>query len=471
MREVEYISNPSSLPGLAPAGSHPIFLYSSNETLSPPQFSYFSLLPKALIQVNGSTVKIKRPKKREETYSSTRVLSFLGKFFQQLQQEELDNNCNRNNSTLISPLKKPFFSGGLVGFFSYEFGALSGALTPPNQEQKITPDAWLAFYNQGLIFDHYQQRGYLFGEDRDDTAQLLLQICRQYFQKQNSPPLNLPSPDLKISSTLSQEDFQKKIVKCLEYIAAGDIYQANISHRFQGEVSTPAPYLFEQLQTINPAPFAAYLDCGPFQIISNSPEMFFNFQQKSGHIVTAPIKGTCGRGDTPKEDMAMASSLQASEKDRAENLMIVDLERNDLGRFCHNHSVEVTRLFDLVTFPHWHHLVSEIKGRAKPGSHVFTCLENMFPGGSITGAPKIRSMQIIRELEPTARGIYTGSIGYIDLSGDALFNIAIRTAVKRDNQLYFQVGGGIVADSDPEKEYLETMVKASAFFKMLGIEP
>jgi len=254
-----------------------------------------------------------------------------------------------------------------------------------------------------------------------------------------------------------------------EYIAAGDVFQVNLSQRLEGDL-TVSPYeLYRRLRQVNPAPFASYLNFNGVTIVSASPERFLKVR---GDLVeTRPIKGTRPRGHNPIEDAALAQELVHSIKDRAENVMIVDLERNDLGRVCRYGTVKVTELAILETFPTVFHLTSTIIGRLRQDKGVVDLLKASFPGGSITGAPKVRAMEIIDELEPTKRSVYTGSIGYLSFTGDLDINIVIRTFLVKDSKVYFQVGGGIIYDSDPAGEYQETMDKAKALIQALKLAP
>jgi para-aminobenzoate synthetase component 1 len=226
--------------------------------------------------------------------------------------------------------------------------------------------------------------------------------------------------------------------------------------------------MYLRLRERNPAPYAAFLNLGDSQIVSTSPECFLTYDPISRLLETRPIKGTRPRGSTPNEDERLARELAASEKDRAENVMIVDLERNDLGRVCEFGSVEAPELFTIESHPTVHHLVSTVRGRLRGDLGAVDLLTACFPGGSITGAPKIRAIEIIHELEPVRRGVYTGSIGYVGFDGSVNLNIAIRTAVVKDGMCRFHVGGGIVADSDPEMEYQETLDKARALLEVLA---
>lgn len=267
-------------------------------------------------------------------------------------------------------------------------------------------------------------------------------------------------------AAVSRAEYLQAIRKVKDYIAAGDCYQVNLSQRFSAPWSGAPWELYQRLREASPAPYAAYLDCGDHQILSSSPELFLKI--RDGIVETRPIKGTRPRGATPTEDAALAQELLHSEKDRAELVMIVDLERNDLGRVCEFGSVRVPELMRLETYANVHHLVSTVRGKLRPEVGPLDCLRAAFPGGSITGAPKIRAMEIIDELEPCRRGVYTGAIGWVDGRGNAEWSIAIRTMTLKDGRAHFHVGSGIVADSDPEAEYEETLTKASGMLKALG---
>jgi para-aminobenzoate synthetase component 1 len=268
-----------------------------------------------------------------------------------------------------------------------------------------------------------------------------------------------------IYSNLSQKEYLDRVERILEYIRAGDCYQVNFSQRLLCAAGWPATVLFEKLRQSSPAPFSAFMDGGDFAIGSASPERFL--QLRRGRVEARPIKGTRPRGRDDIEDGRLVAELSASDKDRAENVMIVDLLRNDLGRVCRYGSVRVPAVCRLETYPHVHHLVSVVRGRLRNDYKATDLLRAAFPGGSVTGAPKVRAMQIISELEPTARGPYCGSLGYISFDGAMDMSILIRTFTMAGGWVQFPVGGGIVADSNPEEEYRETWVKASGFLGAL----
>jgi len=272
-----------------------------------------------------------------------------------------------------------------------------------------------------------------------------------------------------LKSNFSREEYLKAVAVAREYICAGDIFQVNLSQRFAADLSIPPYELYQRLRRINPAPFASYLNFADVVVVGASPERFLKVS--GDRVETRPIKGTRPRGKTETEDRALASELLSSVKDRAENVMIVDLERNDIGRVCRYGTVEVTELAILETFPTVFHLTSTVVGRLRPGKGRVDLLKATFPGGSITGAPKVRAMEIIDELEPTRRSVYTGSIGYLSFAGGMDLNIVIRTIIVKNGKAYFQVGGGIVYDSEPEAEYQETLDKGKALVQALRLSP
>jgi para-aminobenzoate synthetase component 1 len=259
--------------------------------------------------------------------------------------------------------------------------------------------------------------------------------------------------------------YSAAIARIKAYIASGDVYQVNLTQRFAAPLPCPPYALYQRLRERSPAPFAAYLSFGPVQVVSSSPERFLTVRGRQ--VETRPIKGTRPRSADPAADARLAAELLASEKDRAELLMIVDLERNDLGRVCTYGSVQVEKLWQLESHPTVHHLVATVSGTLRPEVDVIDCVAACFPGGSITGAPKIRAMQIIDELEPHRRHVYTGAIGYLGFDGNADLNIAIRTLTCVGGQAYYHVGGGIVWDSNPSAEYQETLDKGRAMHEAL----
>jgi para-aminobenzoate synthetase component 1 len=280
---------------------------------------------------------------------------------------------------------------------------------------------------------------------------------------------SFPMEQVTLKGGFTHKEYVDAVEKARQYIIAGDIFEVNLSQRFEAELSITPYELYKRLRHINPAPFACYLNFDEVTVVSASPERFLRV--RGDWVETRPIKGTRRRGKTPEEDKVLSNELLSSVKDRAENIMIVDLERNDLGRVCRFGTVKVTELTILEMFPTVFHLTSTVEGRLIEGKNCIDLLKATFPGGSITGAPKVRAMEIIDELEPTKRSVYTGNIGYLSFNGDIDLNIAIRTFLVKGRKAYFQVGGAVVYDSDPEAEYQETMDKGRALINALSMAP
>jgi aminodeoxychorismate synthase component I len=292
-------------------------------------------------------------------------------------------------------------------------------------------------------------------------------MSKEIFEETNSSENVIkPVRGIKAEPLIPKEAYERMVVRAKDYIAAGDIFQANLSQRLSADVSGIEPWdIYAMLREVNPSPFASFMEFPDIKIASSSPERLVRVLD--GVVDTRPIAGTRPRGKDSPGDDAMRSELLLNEKERAEHIMLIDLERNDLGRVCDYGSVRVDELMVTEDYSHVIHIVSNVTGTLAKGKDAFDVIRATFPGGTITGVPKVRCMQIIDELEPVARGPYTGSIGYISYTGDMDLNIIIRTFVIKDNRAYVQVGAGIVADSDPEREYYETLHKAEALIKTL----
>ena len=379
---------------------------------------------------------------------------------------------------LITPPDMPPFLGGAVGYFSYDLKHFVEKLPSQSKEDITIPLCFLAFYDTVIIFDHFTDQTWISSTGLPEESEHLKQLraktrMKELCQKLSTGKIPAPSRQhslnrkipINLESNFTRDEYLQSVLKVKDYIAAGDIYQANLSQRFSATVPTQPFDLYKTLRTLNPAPFAAYLKCGDNSIISSSPERFLRLSGKS--VETRPIKGTRPRGKDRVEDEQLKQALLTSPKDRAELIMIVDLERNDLGRVCEYGTVKVPELITLETYATVFHLVSTITGRLKEDKDHIDCIKATFPGGSITGAPKIRAMEIIDELEPTRRNIYTGSIGYIGFNQQTDLNIVIRSILYCNGNVHFQVGGGIVADSDPASEYEETLHKGRALMEAL----
>jgi aminodeoxychorismate synthase component I len=386
-----------------------------------------------------------------------------------------------------TPGLPPFF-GGAVGYFSYDFVRHFETLPSMALKDLPIPDLHFALFDLVTAIDHKTNRIQLLycppmerflGEPRDklyrDGLDRLAE-CESRLTGTTAPEQTLLSIDpLSFTPQQTRDEYLNRVGRCQQYIAAGDIYQANLSHRFS--VQIPEQYrtgaerlryeqaLYRQLRKVNPSPFSGILHFDDLSLISSSPERLVRLQGR--RVDTRPIAGTRPRGLSEADDRRLVQELLANEKERAEHLMLVDLERNDLGRVCAFGSVHVDEFMTVEQYSHVSHIVSNISGTLRPDATPIDLIRATFPGGTITGVPKIRCMEIIEELEPVRRGPYTGSFGYIGWNGSLDLNIIIRTLVLRGGNGYLQVGAGIVADSDPAKEYEETLHKAQAFFSSL----
>ena len=360
------------------------------------------------------------------------------------------------------------FTGGAVGYLSYDYGRRLEKMPDRAIDDRAIPDIHFAFYDGVAAFNHLSGQLYLVGHDFQTEPESVIERLRSIiFESEADATAGFKSPLDTIKArrgpwqwNLSEAEFCAAVDQVREFIACGDVYQVNLSRRARCAFEGDALSLYQALRDGNPAPYGAYLDLGDWQLISTSPEQFLN---KRGRVIeTRPIKGTRPRSGDPASDLKNEAELRASEKDRAELLMIVDLERNDLGRVAEFGSVQVEGLYQLERYARVIHQTARVKATLAEGRDIYHALTALFPGGSITGAPKIRAMEIIESLEPTRRGVYCGSIGYIGFDGDAEFNIAIRTLHLKDGFLDYQVGGGIVWDSRAAAEYQETLDKARA---------
>jgi para-aminobenzoate synthetase component 1 len=380
----------------------------------------------------------------------------------------------------VSSAPVPFI-GGAVGYLSYDLCHFIERLPASARDDLKLPECYFGFYDLVLAFDNLQGKAYLIStgfpelSERKRVARAKQRLAEMKAKlTETAPPATetplessaTPMKQVKLKGGFTRQEYLAAVEKCRRYIIAGDVFEVNLSQRFEAELTITPYELYRRLRQINPAPFACYLGFDAVTVVSASPERFLRLD--GDRVETRPIKGTRPRGKTPPEDEARAKELQTSPKDRAENIMIVDLERNDLGRVCRYGTVKVTELAILEVFPTVFHLTSTVEGRLREGKKGIDLLKATFPGGSITGAPKVRTMEIIDELEPTRRSVYTGSIGYLSFNGDLDLNIAIRTFLVKGGKAYFQVGGAVVYDSDPEAEYQETLDKARALIDALN---
>lgn len=356
------------------------------------------------------------------------------------------------------------FVGGMIGYLAYDFGRRIERLAAPALDDLDLPDACLGLYAWALVTDHQVRSSQLVFHPAlaHSERQRLITLFSEAPQTQPLAPFRLAAP---FRPDLAREQYRNALERVHRYILEGDCYQVNYTQRFRASCSGSPWLAYQALRKACPTPFAGYLALEEGAVLSLSPERFLQLHGRQ--VETRPIKGTRPRGATQEADRANADALLASEKDRAENLMIVDLLRNDLGRSCRPGSVKVPELFALETYPNVHHLVSSVSGELAPGKDALDLLEGSFPGGSITGAPKVRAMQIVDELEPTRRSIYCGSLLYLDVRGEMDSSITIRTLLVKDGQVSCWGGGGIVADSDWQEEYAESLTKVGVLLRTL----
>ncbi len=431
------------------------------------RYSFMGSDPFLVMRSRGREVSLLSPDGEKVVFGNP--FDLLGEL---LQEYRLDGN----------PTTLPFV-GGAVGYLSYDLGHFIERLPSTAVDDLQLPECYLAFYDAVVVFDHLEGRAYIAstglpekGSKRQARAEARLEDLRRMLAEAHcledceaaysDQPISSP---LGLRSNFTREGYIQAVEAVREYIRAGDIFQANLSQRFEADMPLPPYELYRRLRRINPAPFAGYLNFDGVAVVSASPERFLRVHNDL--VETRPIKGTRPRGKDLTSDQALAQELVHSIKDRAEHVMIVDLERNDLGRVCRYGTVRVSELMALEKYATVFHLTSTVEGRLRPGKGAIDLLKATFPGGSISGAPKVRAMEIIDEIEPTRRSVYTGSIGYLGFDGDLDLNIVIRTILVREGRAYFQVGGAVVYDSDAEGEYTETLDKAKALIHALSMIP
>ncbi len=413
---------------------------------------------------------------------------------------------------LLDEVDLPFPLGGAFGYWGYDLKNFVEPKLPRAAVNDLElPDCHVGFYSSLMVFDHHLDKTWIVstGLDADGVrSQQRAKLETEFWRAKLKAPADIPDPDRRaparpvgiqpeqraeqvlgapvrfvdraaergnarqeipaapeITSNLTREQFITAVARAQHYIHHGHIYQVNLSHRLSCDCDLGGWNLFKRLSEISPAPFSAFLDGGDFQLVSSSPELFLRLSGR--HIVTRPIKGTRPRSADPTRDAQLTYELQTSAKEMSELVMIIDLLRNDLGRVCEYGSVQVPELVRLERYAQVQHLVSTVEGRLRGGVTHFAAFASCFPGGSVTGAPKIRAMEIIDELEPLTRGPYTGALGYLGFNRESQLSIIIRTAITKGGRAHFNVGAGIVADSNPAAEYDETMAKARGFLTVL----
>ena len=430
------------------------------------RYSFLSSAPSILLRSIGNQVRIDdlRTGKTVEMESEDPL-------------EALEELMTRYQPVDVEGL--PRFHGGAVGYLSYDMVRFVEALPDDTEDDRELPDCFFMVTDTLLVFDHVNHQikvvanAHINGDVDEAYAQAIDQIDALIAKLKQPVALN---PDLiraghagetPVSSNFTKEDYEQVVLRAKEYIAAGDIIQVVPSQRFTVPISVDTFEAYRALRTVNPSPYMYYLKFDGLQIAGASPEMMVRVED--GIAETRPIAGTRPRGTTPTEDEALAAELLADPKERAEHVMLVDLGRNDLGRVCEYDSVRVTEMMAIERYSHVMHIVSHVVGKLHEGKTAFDVIRACLPAGTLSGAPKIRAMEIIDELEPTRRGPYGGAVGYFSFSGAADTAITIRTLVVKDGVAYVQAGGGIVADSVPETEYQETVNKARAVLRAIEL--
>jgi para-aminobenzoate synthetase component 1 len=381
---------------------------------------------------------------------------------------------------LLEEMDLPFPLGGCFGYWGYDLKNFVEPKLPRNAINDLEmPDAHVGFYDSLVVFDHHLGKTWIVstglqadGSRSESRATEALRFWERQLgsgEAAHTEERKQPAGAIgyEITASLSREEFISRVTQAQRYIRSGDIYQVNLSHRLASAFAGSGWELFQRLKEVSPAPFSAFLDCQDFQLASSSPELFLRLS--GSHILTRPIKGTRPRSRDTTRDAQLTYELQTSAKEMAELVMITDLLRNDLGRVCEFGSVQVPELVRLERYPQVQHLVSTVEGRLRNEVTHFSAFSSCFPGGSITGAPKIRAMELIDELEPVSRGFYTGALGYLGFNRESQLSVVIRTAMFREGKVWFHVGAGIVADSIPKAEYDETITKAQGFIEALRL--
>jgi para-aminobenzoate synthetase component 1 len=467
IEEIDTQLSPLDAFGLLFEGKHFSFFLDSG--MDPGKLGHYSFIggsPFLILSSRGSEITLTR---------GTEKSSLSGNPF-----DVVNNLMEIYHLDSSSPLVP--FLGGAVGYFSYDLCHFIERLPCSAVDDLQLPECYFGFYDLTVAFDNLQGKAYIIStgfpelkesERIEKASQRLDEVKGRLANMPGSSretlsiPISSPMDQVTLVGGVTHQEYVDAVKKARKYIIDGDIFEVNLSQRFEAELSVTPYELYQRLRQINPAPFACYLGFDEVSVVSASPERFIRV--RGDWVETRPIKGTRPRGKTPEEDEALANELMSSVKDRAENIMIVDLERNDLGRVCRFGTVKVTELAKLEVFPTVFHLTSTVEGRLREGKNYIDLLKATFPGGSITGAPKVRSMEIIDELEPTRRSVYTGNIGYLSFNDDLDLNIAIRTFLIKGSKAYFQVGGAVVYDSSPEAEYQETLDKARALIDALNM--
>lgn len=355
----------------------------------------------------------------------------------------------------------PDFQGGAIGYISYDYARYIEKLPEQSADDLGLPLIYFLVFDEWAVFDHQTEQLWLMTLSSEARLDQVEKSWTTIIE--NKPYSPVTSANQELSVSFSEDSFKEAIEKTQHYISQGDVFQVNLSVRQSRELTVPALAVYEELRALNPSPYMGYIHTPDFQIVSGSPELLV--KKAGSELSTRPIAGTRSRGKDEAEDLRLANELIENEKERAEHVMLVDLERNDLGRVSKYGTVEVNEFMVIEKYSHVQHIVSNVRGELAEGKTNADVIEAVFPGGTITGAPKIRTMEIIEELEPVCRGIYTGSIGWLGFNKDMELNIVIRTMLVKDGKCHVQAGAGVVIDSDPKNEYKESLKKAVAVWK------
>lgn len=448
LTELPYQRDSSALFAAIACEPWSIFLDSGYPYIDSGRYDILSCRPYATLQTHGRQTCVNAASVNME-YSAVDPFLLLKQFL----------GAKKENRTGLP------FCGGALGYFAYDLGRRIEDLPEIAVDDIPIPDMAVGLYDWAVVVDHHQRRSWLAGYCNDNHTQEIWQELLQLFQTPSTRfPVNF-APRSQIVSNLDKTAYAAAFERIKRYIVEGDCYQVNLAQRFTIEVGGSPWDAYLRLRSVNPAPFSGFFNLPDAAVLSSSPERFLKVS--NGLVETKPIKGTRRRSAFAYEDRALAVDLLESQKDRAENLMIVDLLRNDLSKNCAIGTVSVPKLFALESYATVHHLVSTITGQLRPDRHVLDLLRGCFPGGSITGAPKLRAMEIIEELEPHRRKVYCGSMGYVGFDGNMDCNIAIRTLLFHAERMYCWAGGGIVSDSVMEAEYQECFDKAAAMLYLL----
>lgn len=431
------------------------------------RYSFLGINPFLILKSKKDRVQIIRKGKVEELLVQD-PLKFLKKVMEKF--------------VVVNLSELPRFSGGAVGYLGYDVVRFWEKIPQENEDDLNLPDFFFIFSDTLLVFDHIEHKmkiiSYAFLDEKK-SAQAAYKEAKDRIDgivtrlKRTSP--SYPSSENRrrkvgrgsFQSNFTPQDFMKRVEKAKEYIRKGDIFQVVLSQRFRRKVNVSSFNIYRALRSLNPSPYMYYLRCGDFEIIGSSPEILV--RKEGERVILRPIAGTRPRGKSEKEDRALVKELLDDPKERAEHIMLVDLGRNDLGRVCEYGTVRTTELLYVEKYSHVMHLVSNIEGKLKRGMDQYDLLRACFPAGTVSGAPKVRAMQIIEELENRLRGPYAGALGYFSFSGNMDTCIIIRTIIVKGGFAYVQAGAGIVADSCPKREYQETLNKARALFKAIEI--